>query len=171
LKTLYRRAPALAAPVAMTFAALLAQAAPAAASTGWQLTDQYTARPACFTTSGGTVGLEVDLNGGWSTSISVGAANLPSGFTSSGSLLITFTNEIVSSETSGAPIPPGSSNGTGPIAVSTPNTFVEGYVMVTAPGGLATGSSFDLTISANDGSTTQTETVPVVIKTGSCTKY
>jgi hypothetical protein len=48
---------------------------------------------------------------------------------------------------------------------------VEGYVMVTAPSGLTAGSSFDITIQANDGSTLQTETVPIVIKASSCIKY
>lgn len=171
MRTAHRRRSTLAISSGVTLAALLATAAPAVAGTGWQLADQYTARPACFTTAGGTADLEVDFNGSWSTPVTVTASNLPTGFSTSGSLLITFTEGIVSAETVNALVPPGSSNGTGPIAVSTPNAFVEAYVVVTAPAGLSTSSSFDLTVQASDGTSTQTETVPVVIKSGSCIKY
>jgi hypothetical protein len=44
-------AAALLAPAAITTMAL---ATPAQASPSWQLTDQYTSSPACFTTSGGS---------------------------------------------------------------------------------------------------------------------
>ncbi|HEY3868147.1 MAG TPA: hypothetical protein VGM10_07340 [Actinocrinis sp.] len=169
LKLTPRRTSALA-TAGMTIGALIAATTPAAAASGWQLVDQSTARPACSTPAGAALDLEIDLNGTWSTSIAVGASNLPAGVTSSGSLLITFTNGVVSAETAGAPIPPGWSNGTGPVGVSTPNTFVEGYAEVTVPSGLAVNSSFDITLWANDGSTLQTETVPIDIKT-SCIHY
>jgi hypothetical protein len=38
----------------------------AAASPSWQLTDQYTGHPACYTTGGGSEYLELNLNGTWS---------------------------------------------------------------------------------------------------------
>jgi hypothetical protein len=169
MSSLRRPASKLAAPTAIVIAALFTAAAPAAASSGWQLTDQYTARPACYTTTGGTEYLELNLNGSWSTSISMGASALPTGVSTAGTALITFTNGVVSGQTDNVPIPPGSSNGTGPITTS-PTTYVEGYVLITVAGGQPANSSFDITLSANDGTTTQTESVPVDIKT-SCRNY
>lgn len=169
MSSLRRDASILAAPTALVLAALFTSAGPAAASSGWQLVDQYTARPACYTTAGSTEPLEINLNGSWSTSINLGVSGLPAGVSEAGTLLITFTNGLVSSETTGVPIPPGSSNGTGPITTG-PTTYVEGYVEVTVPSGLAVGSSFDFTVQASDGTTTQTETVPVDIKT-TCRHY
>ena len=169
MSSLRHGASKLAAPTAIVLAALFTAAAPAAASSGWQLVDQYTARPACYTTGGGTEYLEINLNGAWSTSINTGASNLPAGVSEAGTALITFTNDVVSGQTDNVPIPPGSSNGTGPITTS-PTTYVEGYVLVTVPSGLAANSSFNITLSANDGTTTQTETVPVDIKT-TCRHY
>lgn len=86
-----------------------------------------------------------------------------------GTLLITFINGLASSETPGVPIPAGSSNGTGPITTGA-TTYVEGYVEVTVPSGLPANSSFDITVWASDGTSTQTESVPVDIKT-SCRHY
>ena len=40
----------------------------------------------------------------------------------------------------------------------------EGYVGLKAPSGLPANSSFNITLWASDGTTTQTETVPVVIQ-------
>ncbi|HEV2634031.1 MAG TPA: hypothetical protein VGX23_02720 [Actinocrinis sp.] len=45
-----------------------------------------------------------------------------------------------------------------------PVGLVEAYVLVTAPYGLPQNSTFTLTLWASDGTTTQTETVPIVIK-------
>ena len=70
------RAAAVLAPAAIAAAALATPAA-AAASPSWQLTDQYTASPACFTTGGGTEYLELNLNGTWSTPLTFGASGLP----------------------------------------------------------------------------------------------
>ena len=109
--------------------AALATPATAAASPSWQLTDQYTANPACFTTGAGVV-----------TSSSPG------------------------------PIPPGSSNGTGPFTVNS-QTFGEAYVVTGIASGLAQNSTFTLTFWASDGTTTQTESVPVVIKASCKRKY
>ena len=68
------RAAALLAPAAI---AAVAMATPAsAASPSWQLTDQYTASPACYTTGGGSEYLEVNLNGSWSP-LTYGASGLP----------------------------------------------------------------------------------------------
>jgi hypothetical protein len=46
----------------------------------------------------------------------------------------------------------------------------EGYVDVAVPSGLPANSSFNINLSANDGTTIQTESVPVVIKT-SCKRH
>ncbi len=75
------RAAALLAPAALTVVALAtpAAAASATASPSWQLTDQYTANPACFTTSGGSEYLELNLNGTWSTPLTFGASGLQAG--------------------------------------------------------------------------------------------
>jgi hypothetical protein len=68
-----------------------------------------------------------------------------------------------------APIPAGWSNGTGPVRVvpqPNPQNYtldVEGYVALAVPSGLQPNSSFNITLWASDGTTTQTETVPVVI--------
>jgi hypothetical protein len=43
-------------------------------------------------------------------------------------------------------------------------------VDVTVPAGLQANSSFNITLSANDGTTTQTESVPVQIK-ASCKRH
>jgi hypothetical protein len=40
----------------------------------------------------------------------------------------------------------------------------EGYVALTVPSGLQANSSFNITLWASDGTTKQTETVPVVIQ-------
>ena len=46
----------------------------------------------------------------------------------------------------------------------------EGYVDVTAAAGLPANSSFNITLWANDGTTQQTESVPVTIKS-SCKRH
>lgn len=124
------RAAAVLAPAAIAAAALATPAA-AAASPSWQFTDQYTASPACFTTSGGTEPLELNLNGTWSTSLTFGASGLPAGASSSDMILDeNLTNDVWSS--ANPPIPPGWSNGTGPLAVG-PETIAEAYAETTIP--------------------------------------
>jgi hypothetical protein len=167
LRSLRRRTLALAAPAAMTVATLLSAASPAAAGTGWQLTDEFTGHPVCYNTGGGAKYLEVDLNGSWSTSISIGASGLPSGTTEAGTTVFSFTGGDVSA--TAGPVPAGSSNGTGPITVSA-QTFVEGYVLLSVPYDLTVGTTFDITLWASDGTTKQTEIVPIVIKSA-CVHY
>jgi len=161
------RAAAVLAPAAIT-AVALATPAVAAASPSWQFTDQYTARPACFTTSGGTEPLELNLNGTWSTSLTFGASGLPAGASYSDMILDeNLTNDEWRSAT--PPIPPGWSNGTGPLAVG-PETIAEAYAETTIPAGLTAGSTLSITIWASDGTTKQTESVPIVIKS-SCARH
>src|ERR1700689_88232 len=70
----------------------------------------------------------------------------------------------------------GWSNGTGPVRVvpqPAPQSYTldaEGYVDVTVPSGLQANSSFNITLSANDGTTTQSESVLVQIK-ASCQRH
>src|SRR6202034_784143 len=105
------RAAAVLAPAAIAAAALATPAA-AAASPSWQFTDQSTARPPCFTTSGGTEPLELALNGTWSTSLTFGTSGLPAGASSSDMILDeNLNNDATSTPT--PPLPHGCSNGTG----------------------------------------------------------
>jgi len=157
----------LLAPAAITAVALATPAA-AAASPSWQLTDQYTASPACFTTGGGTEYLELNLNGTWSTPLTFGASGLPAGGSFSDMILDeNLTNDVWSTGT--PPIPPGWSNGTGPLAVG-PETIAEAYPVTTIPAGLKSGSTLTITFWASDGTTKQTESVPIVIKS-SCARH
>jgi hypothetical protein len=162
------RAAAVLAPAALTAVALATPAA-AAASPSWQLTDQYTASPACFTTAGGTEYLELNLNGTWSTPLTFGASGLPAGGSYSDMILDeNLTNDVWSTGT--PPIPPGWSNGTGPLAVG-PETIAEAYPVTTIPAGLKAGSTLTITFWASDGTTKQTESVPVVIKSSCARRY
>lgn len=69
-------------------------------------------------------------------------------------------------------MPPGSSNGTGPFTVTaTPQDFAEAYPVTTIPSGLQANSSFNITFWASDGTTTQTESVPIVIKSSCKRRY
>jgi hypothetical protein len=161
------RAAAVLAPAAIAAAALATPAA-AAASPSWQLTDQYTASPACFTTGGGTEYLELNVNGTWSTPLTFGASGLPAGGSFSDVILDeNLTNDVWSTGT--PPIPPGWSNGTGPLAVG-PETIAEAYSVTTIPAGLKAGSTLTITFWASDGTTKQTESVPIVIKS-SCVRH
>ena len=162
------RAAAVLAPAALTAVALATPAA-AAASPSWQLTDQYTASPACFTTAGGTEYLELNLNGTWSTPLTFGASGLPAGGSYSDMILDeNLTNDVWSTGT--PPIPPGWSNGTGPLAVG-PETIAEAYPVTTIPAGLKAGSTLTITFWASDGTTKQTESVPIVIKSSCARRY
>ena len=68
------------------------------------------------------------------------------------------------------PIPPGSSNGTGPYTVNS-TSFGEAYAVTTIPSGLQSGSTFNITLWASDGTTKQTESVPIVIKASCVRRY
>ena len=167
------RAAALLAPAAITAAALAVPAASASASSpSWQLINEYASRPVCFTTAGGTSNLAIDLNGSWSTPINIGASGLPAGLSVAGTTLIDFyygTDGIDTGSYTTPPIPAGWSNGTGPVRVvpqPDPQAYTldaEGYVDVRAAAGLPANSSFTITLWASDGSSTQTEAVPVTI--------
>jgi hypothetical protein len=158
----------LLAPAAITAVALATPAA-AAASPSWQLTDQYTANPAGFTTGGGSEYLELNLNGTWSTPLTFGASGLPAGGSYTDVILDeNLTNDTWSTGT--PPIPPGWSNGTGPLAVG-PETIAEAYPVTTIPAGLKANSTFTITFWASDGTTRQTESVPIVIKSSCARRY
>ena len=161
------RVAALLAPAALTAVALATPAA--AASPSWQLTDQYTASPACFTTAGGTEYLELNLNGSWSTPLTFGASGLPAGGSYTDAVLDeNLTNDTWSTST--PPIPPGWSNGTGPLSVG-PETIAEAYPVTTIPAGLQANSTITITFWASDGTTKQTESVPIDIKTSCKRRY
>lgn len=173
------RAAALLAPAAITAAALVTAASPASASSSWQLVDEFTSHPACYTTAGGTNNLAIDLNGSWSKPINIGASGLPAGVSVAGTPVIDFyyyTLGGYSLSWGTAPIPAGWSNGTGPVRVvpqPDPQDYTldaEGYVAVAVPSGLQANSSFTITLWASDGTTTQTESVPVVIQ-ASCKRH
>jgi hypothetical protein len=165
------RAAALLAPAAITAVALATPAttSAAAASPSWQLTDQYASSPVCYTTAGGSEDLELNLSGSWSTPLSFGASGLPAGGSASDYILY-FTGSPYTITAGGAPMPPGSSNGTGPFTVSA-QTWAEAYVVTAIPSGLKAGSTFAITFWASDGTTRQTESVPVDIKASCARRY
>jgi hypothetical protein len=158
----------------MMLAALVTAAPSASASSSWQLVDEYsTSHPVCYSTSGGTNNLAIDLNGSWSAPINFGASGLPAGVSVASTFVIDFYYYTLGTDTGNyttAPIPAGWSNGTGPIRVvpqPDPQDYTldaEGYVALKVPSGLQANSSFNITLWAGDGTTTQTETVPVVIQ-------
>ena len=174
MRSLRRRALAMGACAAMMLAALVTATSSASASSSWQLVDEYnTSHPVCYTTSGGTNNLAIDLNGTWSTPINIGASGLPAGVSVAGTPVIDFyyyTLGGYGASYGTAPIPAGWSNGTGPVRVvpqPDPQDYTldaEGYVALKVPSGLQANSSFNITLWASDGTTTQTETVPVVIQ-------
>jgi hypothetical protein len=174
MRSLRRRALALGACAAMMLAALVTGASSASASPSWQLVDEYnTSHPVCYTTSGGTSNLAIDLNGSWSTPINIGASGLPAGVSVASTPVIYsyyYTLGGYGASYGTAPIPAGWSNGTGPVRVvpqPDPQDYTldaEGYVALKVPPGLQVNSSFNITLWASDGTTTQTETVPVVIQ-------
>ena len=80
MRSLRRRALAMGACAAMMLAALVTATSSASASSSWQLVDEYnSSHPVCYTTSGGTNDLAIDLNGSWSAPINIGASGLPAG--------------------------------------------------------------------------------------------
>jgi hypothetical protein len=165
------RAAALLASASITALAVAvpAEASSAAASPSWQLTNEYASSPACYTTGGGSEYLELNLNGTWSTSLTFGASGLPAG----GSYTDVVLDENLTNDTwSTGPlaIPPGWSNGTGPFSVG-PETIAEAYPVTTIPAGLAVNSTFTITFWVKDGTITQTEAVPIVIKSSCKRKY
>lgn len=173
MRSLRRRALAMGTCAAMMLAALVTATSSASASSSWQLVDEYsTSHPVCYTTSGGTNNLAIDLNGNWSAPINFGASGLPAGVSAS-TFVIDFYYYTLGGDTGDyvtAPIPAGWSNGTGPVRVvpqPDPQDYTldaEGYVALKVPSGLQVNSSFNITLWASDGTTTQTETVPVVIQ-------
>jgi hypothetical protein len=166
------RAAAILAPAVITAVALAtpAVASPAAASPSWQLTNEFATNPVCYTTAGGTEPLEINLSGTWSTSLTFGASALPAGGSYSDIVYYFASSPYSVLGTGPAPMPAGSSNGTGPFtATATPQDFAEAYAVTAIPSGLALNSTFTITLWASDGITTQTESVPVVIKS-SCTR-
>jgi len=166
------RTAALVAPAAIAMVALAVPAATASASPSWQLTDQYTASPVCYTTSGGTEPLEINLSGSWSTPLSFGASALPAGGSYSDLIYYFASSPYSVLGTGPGPMPPGSSNGTGPFTVTaTPQDFAEAYAVTAIPAGLAANSTFTITFWASDGISTQTESVPVVIKASCKRRY
>ena len=180
MRSLRRRALAMGACAAMMLAALVTAASSASASSSWQLVDEFTtAHPACYTPGGGTNNLAIDLNGSWSTPINIGASGLPAGVSVASTPVIDFYYWTLGGDTLSygtAPIPAGWSNGTGPVRVvpqPDPQDYTldaEGYVALKVPSGLQANSSFNITLWASDGTATQTETVPVVIK-ASCKRH
>ena len=69
-------------------------------------------------------------------------------------------------------MPPGSSNGTGPFTVTAnPQDFAEAYAVTTIPAGLTANSTLTITFWVSDGTTTQTESVPIAIKTSCKRRY
>src|SRR5580698_10257364 len=140
----HRRAAALLAPAAIAMAALATPAATASASPSWQLTDQYTSNPVCYTTSGGTEPLEINLSGTWSTPLSFGASALPAGGSYSDTIYYFASSPY--SVLGPGPMPPGSSNGTGPFTITaTPQDFAEAYAVTAIPAGLALNLTFTIT--------------------------
>ena len=164
------RAAAILAPAAVM---ALTLATPAeAGSPSWQLTDQYTSSPVCYTTAGGSEDLEINLNGTWSTPLSFGASGLPAGGSYSDIIYYFAKSPYAVLSTGPGPMPPGSSNGTGPFTVTAnPQDFAEAYPVTTIPAGLQVNSTFTITFWANDGTITQTESVPIVIKASCKRRY
>ena len=168
------RAAALLAPAAITAVALAtsATASAAAASPSWQLTDQYASSPVCYTTGGGSAPLEINLSGSWSTPLSFGASGLPAGGSYSDAIYYFAKSPYSFLSIGPAPMPPGSSNGTGPFTVTAnPQDFAEAYAVTAIPSGLQANSSFTITFWVSDGTITQTESVPVVIKASCKRRY
>ncbi|HEY1000244.1 MAG TPA: hypothetical protein VGD83_11440, partial [Streptosporangiaceae bacterium] len=100
----------------MMLAALVIATPSASASSSWQLVDEYsTSHPVCYTTSGGTNNLAIDLNGSWSTPINIGASGLPADVSVASTPVIYFYYYTLGGYGAGygtAPIPAGWSNGT-----------------------------------------------------------
>jgi len=170
---------AMGACAAMMLATLVTAASAASASSSWQLVDEITSHPVCYTTGGGTSNLAIDLNGTWSAPVNFGVSGLPAGLSVAGTPVIDFyyyTLGGYSLSYGTAPIPAGWSNGTGPVRVvpqPDPQDYIvdaEGYVTLAVSSGLQANSSFSITLWASDGTTRQTETVPVVIQ-ASCKRH
>jgi hypothetical protein len=104
----------------MMLAALVTATSSASASSSWHLVDEFTSHPVCYTTSGGTNNLAIDLNGNWSAPINIGASRLPAGVSVVRTPVIDFYYWTLGGDTLSygfAPIAAGWSNGTGPVRV------------------------------------------------------
>jgi hypothetical protein len=106
--------------------------------------------------------LEINLSGSWSP-LTFGASGLPAGGSYRDTIFI-FADSGILTSTGPPPIPPGSSNETGPFTANS-TTFGEAHAVTAIPAGLQQGSTFNITLWASDGTTKQTESVPIVIKT------
>ena len=141
--------------------------APASAATtpSWQLVNEFAGTTVCDT-PGNSDFLEVHLSGTWSTPITISASSLPAGasYSFSGYKHVGYRLEGASS-----PIPPGSGNGNG-VLILGPKTTEELYVDVKLPASIAVGSAITITLSATDGTTTETEPVTIGIQ-NSCTVF
>ena len=97
---------------------------------------------------------------------------VPSSWQRPGPITLASDNENLTNDTWSTgtpPIPPGSSNGTGPFTDG-PQTIDEAYPVTTIPAGLQANSTFTITFWVTAGTTTQTESVPIVIKS-SCARH
>lgn len=117
-------------------------AQPAAAT--WTLVD-YQQRTCYVSARGGTNYYGIWISGKWSHKINIGASALPAG---------------AAQWNSYAPIPPGSSDGVYSLA----------YVAVQLPPGTPVGTVTS-TLWANDGTTTETVPITLVVNASSCRRY
>jgi hypothetical protein len=157
MRSRHWRAAAILAPAGI-MAAMFAGAAPAMASTSptWHLVDEFTAKPGCNVPSGGEDALEVDLSGTWSSPITYSASGLPPGGTWFDEIRVHKGYRILG----GTDISPGSSTGNG-VVINSPTQSEEAWLVVVLPD-QALGSTVTITLSATDGTTTETESIPVL---------
>jgi hypothetical protein len=161
------RAAAILAPAAMTAAMFTgATAASAATTPTWHLVNEFAGTTVCDT-PGNSDFLEIHLSGTWSTPITISASSLPAGasYSFSGYRHVGYRLEGAIN-----PIPPGSGNGDGQLILGSPTVNEELYVDVKLPASIAVGSTVTITLSATDGTTTETEPVTIGIQ-NSCTVF
>jgi hypothetical protein len=160
------RAAAILAPAGMMTAMFTgATAASAATTPTWHLVNEFAGTTVCDT-PGNSDFLEVHLSGTWSSPITIGASNLPAGASYSFSGY-RHTGYRLSGASS--PIPPGSGTGNG-VLVLGPNVTEELYLDVKLPASLTVGTTVTITMTATDGTTTETQPVTILIQ-NSCTVF
>jgi hypothetical protein len=107
--------------------------------------------------------------------LTYGASGLPSGGSYTDVIeYAVFGPQTITWTIGGPPIPAGgTSNGTGPFTTGTSSTAPVGYAYVVTkiPAGLAANSTVDVTFWASDGTTKQTEVVPIQIKSSCARRY